>query len=174
MRMQQQRGQSLIESIIALTIIISGLGGAVTLMTYSLRSSEATLNRLIAQNLAAEGVEVVTNIRDSNYLAGDVFDAGLDGGSDTTAIATFDEGTNTWFLDFATNDIAEPTATLYQQGGVYRQSTLAIAGTASPFQRLLILDNSNTDEIAVTSTVQWSERGQTKQVQMERIIYNWR
>lgn len=172
--MRNQRGQSLIETIIALSIIVSGLGGAVTLVTYSLRSSESTLNRLIAQNLAAESIEVVTNIRDSNYLAGDAFNAALDGGPDGTAIAVFDEATNTWTIDFAPNAFTEPTTTLYQQGGVYRQSSASIAGTATPFKRLITLDNSNADEIHVTAEVQWSERGQVKRMGMERTLYNWR
>lgn len=164
----------MIETIVALTIIIAGLGGAVTLVTYSLRSSETTMHRLIAQNLAAEGLEVATNIRDSNYLAGDDFDLGLNGGADDTAIAVFDEATNVWSLDFDVSALSETGAILFQQGGVYRQASSAVSGAPSPYRRLLTIDTGTADRLNITSTVQWLERGNIKQIALERSLFNWR
>ncbi len=168
------RGQSLIETTIALGVIITGLAGAITLIAYSLRSSGTSLDRMIALHLTWEGIEVAVNTRDSNYLAGNAFDDGLDGGGDQTAIAAFDSATGTWAFDFTPNAFAENTTILYQQGGLYRQATVQPAGNATVFRRLLILDASVPDQVRVVSTVQWKDGSNTRQVRSERVIYDWR
>lgn len=163
----------MIETIVALGVIVTGMVGAISLVAFSLRASGTSLSRLVALNLTWEGIEVVQNIRDSNYLSGDPFNTGLDGGGDQTAIAVFDPLTG-WSFDFAPNTLSDDTTILYQQGGLYTQSTLAITGTPTPYRRLLILDNSTADQVRVLSTVQWTEGSTVRQVQAERIFYNWR
>lgn len=168
-----QRGQSLIETIIALTVIITGMFGAISLVVYSLRAVGTSQNRMLALYLSWEAIEVAQSMRDSNYLAGNPFDAGLDGGGDTTAIASFDPASG-WSFDFAPNVFADASTQLYLQGGLYRQSSVVLPGIASAFKRLVILEQTTPDELRVVSTVQWSERGETRQVRAERIFYNWR
>ncbi len=171
--MKKRYGQSLIETTVALGVILTGLAGAITLISYSLRSSTASLNRMVALNLAWEGVEAAVNVRDSNYLAGSAYDNGLNAGGDQTAIAVFDPLAG-WSFDFAPNAFADDTTVLYQQGGLYRQATVPPAGTASVFRRLLIIDPSVPDQIRVLSTVQWRDGSATRQVRAERILYDWR
>lgn len=168
------RGQSLIETTIALGVIITGLAGAITLIAYSLRSSGTSMDRMIALHLAWEGIEVAVNTRDSNYMAGNAFDDGLDGGGDQTAIAVFDPTAGTWVFDFVPNAFADDATLLYQQGGMYRQATVPPGGNATSFRRLLILDASVADQVRVVSTVQWKDGSTTRQVRSERVIYDWR
>ncbi|MBI4121987.1 MAG: hypothetical protein HY461_01510 [Parcubacteria group bacterium] len=172
--MTKRRGQSLIETTIALGVLITGLAGAITLISFSLRSSGGSLNRLVALHLASEGIEAAANRRDSNYLAGNTFNVGLNGGVDQNAIAVFDPESGSWTFDFAPNGLGEDAAVLFRQGGLYRQSVLPPPGTSTLFRRLLILDNSVADQVRVVSTVQWVEGRNTKQVRTERILYNWR
>lgn len=172
--MKHTSGQSLIETTIALGVIITGLAGAITLIAFSLRSSGTSLSRLIALQLSWEGVEAAVNLRDSNYLAGNAFNAGLSGGSDQTAIAVFDTLTGSWTFDFAPNALADDTTLMYQQGGVYRQALATPAGTPTVYRRLLILDNSVPEEVRVISTVQWRDGSATRQVRAERVLYDWR
>lgn len=171
---RNQRGQSLIETIVALGVITVALSGSISLAIFSLRAVGTSQNRLVALHLSWEGIEVAQHIRDSNYLAGAAFNAGLNGGADTTAIATFDPATNTWLMDFSATTMNDNSAQLFQQGGVYQQSSLVIAGTATPFRRLLTIDNSVADEVRVVSTVQWTEGSDTRSVDAERIFYDWR
>jgi hypothetical protein len=172
--MHYRKGQSLIETTIALGVIITGLAGAITLIAFSLRGSGTSLSRLIALQLSWEGIEAAANMRDSNYLSGDPFETGLAGGTDQTAIAVFDTATGNWTFDFTPNVLSDDATILYQQGGVYRQALVAPAGVASPYRRLLILDTTTPDEIRVISTVQWREGSATRQVRAERVLYNWR
>lgn len=64
------RGSTLIEVIIALMVVAVGLVGALSLATSNVRNQGVGLSRLIAINSAREGIELVRNIRDSNWLAG--------------------------------------------------------------------------------------------------------
>lgn len=166
-------GQSLIETTVAIGVVITGLVGALSLVNFTVRSTTTTTNRLIAQNLAWEGVEVAVNLRDSDLLAGNAFDATIVG-ADTTAIAVFDENANSWSLDFGPNLFSEPETTLVTQGGVYRQSTAGPAGEPSVFKRLITLTPSAPGLVEVVSEVQWDERGSTKSVVAERDLWEWR
>ncbi len=168
------KGQSLIEATIALGVITTGLVGALTLVSFSLRAATTSQNRLIALNLSWEGIEVAQNTRDGNYLEGVAFNTGLDGGGDQTAIVDFDANAGTWTFDFVPSAMADNATQFYNQGGVYRQSSAAIPGIATNFRRLMILDNSTPDQVRVVSSVQWREGSATRQVSAERIFYDWR
>jgi len=168
-----QKGQGLLETTVAIGVVVTALVGSVTLVAFSLRSTTSTINRLIAQNLAWEAIEVAVNIRDSNFLAGDPYDTVLTGG-DTTAIFTFNESTNIWSVDFAPNALTDPATVLYREGGLYRQASTTPSGTATQFRRLVELDNISPEQIAVTSTVQWTEGGNTFEVQAFRSLFDWR
>lgn len=170
---KNNKGQSLIETTVAISIVVTAMIGSITLVAFSLRSTTSTINRLIAQNLAWEGIEVAINLRDSNYMAGDPYDTALTG-ADTTAIATFNESTNLWFFDFSANAFTDASTILYREGGLYRQASSAPSGTPTNFRRLVTLDNSTPDQIAVTSTVQWTERGDTFEVDAFRTLFDWR
>ena len=167
------RGQSLIEATIALGVITTGLVGALTLMSFSLRAANTSENQLIALNLAWEGIEVVQNKRDSNYLAGAAFNTDLVSGGDQTAIADFDPSAG-WVIDFVPNAMADNSTQFYNQGGVYRKSSQTVPGISTIFRRLLILDNTTSGQLRAVSSVQWKEGDATRQVSTERIFYDWR
>ncbi|OGC82753.1 MAG: hypothetical protein A2788_02530 [Candidatus Abawacabacteria bacterium RIFCSPHIGHO2_01_FULL_46_8] len=63
-----QRGVSLIETLVALFILALGITAALSLLGYVSGITAGTKNRIIATNLAREGIEAVRNIRDSNWL----------------------------------------------------------------------------------------------------------
>lgn len=72
-----QRGQTLIELMAAVFVITTGLLGVLGLTTANVRSETTAVMRLTGFNLAREGVELARNIRDSNWLAGEVWSKGL-------------------------------------------------------------------------------------------------
>lgn len=174
MKITQESGQSIIETTVAIGVILTAVVGMISLVSLTLRSTDSTVNRLIAQNLSWEGVEVAVNYRDSNYLAGDPYNIGLDGGGDTTAIVTFDEASNVWVIDFGPNDFTDPATILYREGGLYRQGTVTPTGIPTEFRRLVTLDNSVPDQITVTSTVQWQERENIFTTSTDRRLFDWR
>jgi hypothetical protein len=65
---RSQSAESLAEVIIAMTILTLGTGSASILVTTAVRATASGENRLVAYNLAREGVESVRSIRDTNWL----------------------------------------------------------------------------------------------------------
>ncbi len=63
-----QRGQSLLETIMALGIIVIAVTATIGLLISTMKSGRTSTNRVIAANLAREAIEAARDIRDSNWL----------------------------------------------------------------------------------------------------------
>lgn len=63
-----QQGQTLIETLVACFILVMGISAALGLATYSLRATGNIKQQTIGLGLAREGLEVVKNMRDTNWL----------------------------------------------------------------------------------------------------------
>lgn len=63
-----QKGQTLIETVVAVFIMIMGIVSALGLAIYSLNASTNISKQIIAVGLAREGIEVIKNMRDTNWL----------------------------------------------------------------------------------------------------------
>ena len=171
-------GQGLLETIVAISVFITGALTAVSLVISSLSAGKLSSSQIVADNLAWEGIEVVRNIRDGNYLsgAGTAWDAGLIGG-DTTAIAVFDEAANPprWSLDFTPNSINGGAVQLYRNNGLYKQSGAVPPGQPTDYYRLITIDPLGTTFMkSVKSQVDWIEKGTRRSVVAETKLYNWR
>lgn len=64
-----QKGQGLLETIVAIGVIVTGLISVMTLVISNLTSAREAALRYQAVNLAREGIELIRNKRDSNWLA---------------------------------------------------------------------------------------------------------
>lgn len=69
--LNNQDGQTLIETLIAIFLLTTALVTGLGLAVYVLSSTSSNKQEIIATSLAREGVEVVRAMRDSNWLAGD-------------------------------------------------------------------------------------------------------
>lgn len=63
-----QQGQTLIETLVAIFILIMGVSAATGLAIYAFNSSTSVVKQIIGNGLAREGVEAVKNMRDTNWL----------------------------------------------------------------------------------------------------------
>ncbi len=63
-----QSAETLIEVVIAIGIISTGAATAANVAVQSIRSSAFARDALVAQNLAMEGLEIVRNVRDTNWI----------------------------------------------------------------------------------------------------------
>jgi Tfp pilus assembly protein PilV len=193
--LKSEKGQSLVEMIVAISIILTGLVGALSLTISNLKGVDEAGTRVVASNLAKEGVEVARNFRDANWLKNLVWDSGLFLGNDFTAIAVFNPATNKWNFDFTPNAVSDPAAKLYRSSeNLYLQDAAPPAGTATLYSRIITLDpicfNAATETetitgnpcgggeektgIRVRSEVRWTISGRPRDVTLEDKIYNWR
>lgn len=147
-------GQTLIEAIAAIGIILTGIFAIVSLSIATISAGRLSEFSFIASDLSREGIEVVRAMRDTNWLErergvledGEIrraWDHGLVGeGGDSSAVAKFDPEQNQWALDFSPVDfdscVQDNTCRLYKTtDNAYvhvKENT-----TASPFYRLLKL-----------------------------------
>lgn len=67
-----QSGQTLIETIVAVFMLVTAMLATLGALQYLLKSSDLVIKQTIAQGLASEGIDVVKNIRDSNWLQGPI------------------------------------------------------------------------------------------------------
>jgi prepilin-type N-terminal cleavage/methylation domain-containing protein len=168
------KGFTLLEVIAAIFLMTIGVIGTLSLVSQAIISSQITSSRLVASYLAQEGIEIVKNLRDTNFLqirreliTEDQWTQGLTGCS---------EGCEADYNDLALT----PTANRYLNidAGFYQYSGF---GTQTPFKRKItinIQDLSNPpdgipDKMKVQVEVSWTERLRTYQVTAQENIYKW-
>ncbi len=76
-KIKNYKSQGIIESLVAITVVVVGLVSVLTLVVFNLRVQVYSHDMLIATNLAKEGIEVVRSVRDTNWMNGDDWDQGL-------------------------------------------------------------------------------------------------
>lgn len=66
--MRTSPGQTLLEAVVAIGIILTAVIGSSTLIVSSITAGRASQNRTEAANYAREGIEIIRSMRDSNWL----------------------------------------------------------------------------------------------------------
>ena len=80
--MLNKKSFTLIEVIVAIFLITVGAGGAFILIQRTIAFTDIISSQLTATYLAQEGIEMVRNARDSNWLAGNEWDLNLPSGTE--------------------------------------------------------------------------------------------
>lgn len=165
------RGFTLLEIIVVVTIILVAFTGIFTLLTKIIFVSKISVNKLTATMLAQEAVEIVRNIRETNWLHGKAWNEGLAAG---TYIAQYDSLTLKPFEDKFL--ILNPRLVLY---GYTEEINPEEGVVESIFKReIAIIGNPDgdplTDDIAVTSEVTWDERRRPQSILLEDRLYDWK
>jgi len=194
---KDNRGQGLIELLIAIFVVVVGIVAVVTLSISTITAARESLATIEAANLAREGIEVVRNIRDSNWLAAangaEVdWDYNLykeDGGDfDYVGALVFDPDNGTWSLNYDATD----TRLWRLPDGTYVGSN-AWGGSASGFYREIrtypICDGGslmgtvietgfcNPEPkigVKIQSVITWNDKGRDRSTIAEENLYNWR
>jgi len=164
-------GFTVIEVLLAITIIIIGTGGVFALTARTVAVASANNNKLVASYLAQEGVEIVRNIRDTNFLkiregVALSWDEGIILPGSVCATSPFCQA------DYSQNSLSVAAGgPLFRDGvtNLYNHT----AGTPTIFIREIKTVAVGTDKIEVEVKVLWSERGDGREVQAVTEIYNW-
>lgn len=76
--MKKNRGFTIVESLVAIAVLILVIAAPLTLAQRSLASADSAREQVTAAYLAQEAIEFVRNTRDTNAIAGDEWLAGLE------------------------------------------------------------------------------------------------
>ncbi|PIZ89621.1 MAG: hypothetical protein COX89_00565 [Candidatus Nealsonbacteria bacterium CG_4_10_14_0_2_um_filter_37_10] len=80
---------TLIEVLVAVSVLIIGVLGVFTVVQNITFSAQINSSKLAATYLAQEGLELVKNQRDSNWLAGSPWDSNLQSSTETGLLGKF-------------------------------------------------------------------------------------
>lgn len=75
---KHKTGFTLVETILAISVVSIAIATATQLTQSSLKMGRASMNQYVAFHLAEEGLEIVRNLRDSNWLQNKTWRGGLD------------------------------------------------------------------------------------------------
>lgn len=166
-------GFTLIETLVALTLVISAMVGPFSLATRSIYSAKFAKSKLIALNLSQEGLEIIRQMRDNNVLGGYNW-RGLQG-SCPLGCTILQDGSYQIDVFTAANGSTPPVNanTPLSFSALTSLYSYQSGGQATPFIRVITLSTPAADEMDVVSVVSWSDAGIARQVRLEEILYNW-
>ncbi len=152
-------GFTLVEALVSLLIFSIALTAIFSLLTNNLKDASLVEHNFIASGLVQEGMEVVRNIRDSEWHLNNSFGATIPDGSyrvqwNSQALLPFadlflkkDSGNGFVSYDTGNNTIFKRTVTISAVSGVEKR---------------------------VVVSVTWDERGAPKSVSAEIHLFNWK
>ena len=149
------------EIIISIGVILTALVASVALISSSISSTRLSRSRITAQGLAQEGLEIVRNIRDNNWL---IFKRKVTDWRDGLQAGDWRVQYNVNnLLSFATQPLKLDT------DGFYKYNS----GTDTPFYRKITLEYIGDNQIKATSEITWQEYGRNNSLKVETRLYNW-
>ncbi len=191
-------GFTLLETVVALSVILAAVVGPVSLITRGLFNFSLSKNQVIAANLAQEGVELIRLIRENNIACDELngpatweWNHDPRGGTMTRLRVGVDASNVSDPVSCGSNILAfphlssscsghlrfEPNATL-PNGGMYGY----MGSEDTIFSRCVDISrppDSPTagipaaDQMDVVSTVTWDEHGNPRSLLLRERLYNW-
>jgi len=168
------RSFTLLEVILAITVLTLAVGGSFVLISQTIASVSVVQSKLVASYLTQEGIEVVKNIRDTNWLKIQPWDQGLEEGdyeadyddlslTECSSPCDYDHDYNLHFLKipdqgFYSYDLGDPTI-------FKRKITIS--------DKVDLDGDEEADKMKISVEVQWKERGKMHSITSMEYLYNW-
>ena len=172
----KNKGFTIIESLVAIAILILAITGAASAIQTGISSYIFSKDQIIAFYLAQEGLEQVRNIRDENGLKGQNWLTGISANSSDPCF---------FGKSCAADPIPLGNPLLFRCGDapgscpVLRQDTSTgffgydPSWLATVFRREIVLTQINADEISILVTVDWSKGIVNRQFRAKESLLNW-
>jgi Tfp pilus assembly protein PilV len=164
------RGFSLIEVPVALYIISTGVLAAMALILQTINTGKINTSTVTAAALAQEGIELVRQKRDTNWLIGANWQTGiLPAAADRNYTIYLDSTDGSIDVEYTVNDIA--SARLFLDANNFY--THANTTKQTPFYRLITISNDDANKMTVECVVQWQNGGKKLNYRAATVLYNW-
>lgn len=172
----KRKGFTLIELIIVVFVLAIGILGVYSVYSQIISYTTISLSRLTASYLAQEGIEIVRNIRDTNWLEGESnpWDEGLTSclaGCEADYFCTTVEEpapdnpiSHNCFKAYGTGNFLKIDPT----NGFYNYAT----GDNTKFKREITITPIG-NILKVSVTVSWQEKGKPYNITAQENLYNW-
>lgn len=174
-------GFTLVETLAAVTILSIAIVGPIHLIGNSIHKIYYARDQVVAISLAQEGIEMVRQVRDSNMLSGGPWDTGISNGTYTIDAGRFVSvalpATSNFIIPCVGCTTPQPVfidmsaVGANSTNGLYRQS---VSGPTSltQFSRIVTIEPVTSDEIKVSSKVEWKTGGETGTINISEYLFN--
>lgn len=156
----------MIESMVSVGLVVVGLVGIFGLITRSINMNKDVQNRVVATYLAAEGIEIIKNIIDTNveksYETTWIWNQGLNGLYEVQ----YDSRLNS-LVPIASTSTTK--LTLNEATGRYMYGS----GLTTPYTRTVKVSGGG-DTINVNSFVEWTTDNKKYVVHLSDVFLHWR
>lgn len=187
-----RKGFTLLETIVALSIILAAVVGPVTLITRGILTFGFSKNKLIALNLAQEGLELIREVRENNIICDELNGpAAWDWFKDPSGGGTINSGdfemdtAQTVIINCGASSIATPRVSLFTNSKLRLDPAIGIYSYSGPqetvFSRKIEVSKPPadggipaSDQRDIVSAVSWTERGIAREMKLRERLYNWR
>ncbi len=173
-----RKGQIMLESIVAISVIIIALLGIFNLLSRSLSVNRVAGNQYVAANLASEGIEVVKNLIDNNVIQATAWNNGLSEGIYEISYDSAGIGPSE-LIDSNPDNCAPDNIRQNAQPLTFDPATGRYAygfPSETIYKRAVCIKSlTGGDELKVNSVVTWIGRGDAEfEINLEDHFFNWR
>lgn len=167
-KLEKNKGFSMIELIISISVLSIGIIG-----TYNIFSDISALAynispRFTATYLAKEGMEIIKNIRDNNFVQGENWMAGL-AGCDIGCQADYKTGTLTEGPNNGLVQYQDDKFLMVNSDGFYSYDE----GSLTIFKRKITINSISNDILKIDVEVTWDYNKKPFSFKTEGYLYNW-
>jgi Tfp pilus assembly protein PilV len=163
-------GFLMVEALVAISVLVVGFLGIASLLSNSLSLNRVVSDNYTANYLAMEGIELVKNLIDANYIQKCAWNSGFtDGQLYEVSYDSMPQAGNCPGSALQTNSNRYlsfgPATGLYSYSG----------SMPTPFQRRIKITFLTPSSTAVSSEVRWTTRGGgSHSIDLEDVFWNWR
>ncbi|MCF7795407.1 hypothetical protein K9M50_03545 [Patescibacteria group bacterium] len=174
LKVLNKAGFSLMEVMSVLFIVMVGMVGVMSLVLQNIQVKEINTNRIIAHQLAQEGIELIRKQRDTNWIV-----CANAGSSDPSCwLSNIEAGFN-YIVDF--NDEYPVKVTSIEDANLFKITSGEfenmyvhdLTSQETPFYRMIEIEPMPGNSIYITVNIEWNERGQMYSYSAETVLYNW-
>jgi prepilin-type N-terminal cleavage/methylation domain-containing protein len=152
-------GFTLVEVLVVILFFSVSLTAVFFILNFNLRNSIIIKNNSIASGLVQEGMEIVRNLRDNDWHAGNPFGASIPDGTYRV------QWNSSSLMAFADSYLKKDGGT-----GFFSYDS----GSDTIFKRVVTISTVVPNvEKRVVVTVTWTERGKLMSVSAENHLFNW-
>ena len=180
---KQNKGFTLIETLVAVMIFTSSVLALIAILSTSLSTIVHIKQKLVGTYLAQEGIEYIRNMRDS-YVIYEKDDTGWASFKDKISLCIAPNYCGIDNLEpprkekftFACDSPSFSLCKLYIKDGNYNIKTGGGVGGEidSGFIRKIQIENITNDEIKIISTVLWKSGSSDKSISFSENLFNWK
>ena len=169
---QNKFGLTLIETVIALGILMMGILSSLVLMYTSFDYVQQTESEIVVVNLAREGIELVRAMRNKKdfNLFNEAYLQNYYDGSYIIDINTTDLDS----ADYISTDITNCTkCELYLNGGRYIHNRIGTDVINTGIKRLITIQSVSSHEKIIISEISWTIKSKTHTYSLQTHLTDW-